>query len=217
VDIIWKQDLTQAFKKADDPFPIHKEPTIEIIDDLSILNSIQSLEVAFDIETTGLKPHADGHRIICASIADSPLHAFTFIIPDNRAGRQPLIDLLLSTKIGKIAHNMKFEHTWGKVRLKVEIQNWTWDTMIASHILENRPGITGLKFQTYVNFGIVDYASDVAYYLQTDEPNNSNAINRINSLLQKQGGKKQLLQYCGLDSIFEYRLAMKQREDILPF
>lgn len=217
VDIIWKQDLKQAFEKINNPFPIYKEPTIEIIDDLSILNSIQSLEVAFDIETTGLKPHADGHRIICASIADSPLHAFTFIIPDNRAGRQPLIDLLLSTKIGKIAHNMKFEHTWGKVRLKVEIQNWTWDTMIASHILDNRPGIAGLKFQTYINFGVVDYASDVAYYLQTNEPNNSNAINRINTLLQKQGGKKQLLQYCGLDSIFEYRLAMKQREDILPF
>jgi len=84
--------------------------------------------------------------------------------------------------------------------------------------MDNRPGITGLKFQTYVNFGIVDYASEIEPYLHASDDSNGNAINRIQELCNKPFGEAKLLKYCALDAIYEYRLAMLQQSEILlPF
>jgi len=90
--------------------PKYEDPDIEIIEDLSVLNSIKKGRIAFDYETTGIKPHATGHRIICASVADSSDHAFVFMMPSTRKERQPFIDLLKNPNVGKMAQNMKFEH-----------------------------------------------------------------------------------------------------------
>jgi len=119
-----------------------------------------------------------------------------------------------------MSHNMKFEETWSVVRLRQPVQNWGWDSMQAAHVLDNRTGVTGLKFQTYVNFGVVDYASEVAPYLRAKD-NNGNAINRIMELVEMPGGKEKLLEYCGLDAIYEHRLALIQQKvmnyNFLPF
>jgi len=214
--VIWLQDLKQAFKSIHRAFPKYVEPKIEIIEDLSVLDNIIT-EIAFDFETTGLKPHAPGHRIVCCGIATSENHAYVFMMPETKKERQPFIDVLTNKNIGKIAQNMKFEETWSVVRLKQSVQNWVWDTMLASHIFDNRAGTTNLKFQAYVNFGIVDYSSEIAPYLQAIDNKDGNALNRINELLAKPGGKEKLMKYCGLDSIYEFRLAMQQRSDLLPF
>lgn len=217
---VWKKDLINALAKlVDYKFPIYEEPQIEYLTDLSPLRRIKSgAIIAIDYETTGLKPHAVGHRIICASVADSPDHVYTFLIPKTKSEIQPFINLLRHPRIEKMAHNIKFEDTWSMVRLRQEVINWRWDSMQAAHILDNRPGITGLKFQAYVNFGIVDYSSDIAPYLQAVDNNNGNGINRIQELLKKPGGKDRLLKYCALDSALEYKLAMLQKSEILlPF
>jgi len=212
VKTIWEQDLKQAIEKAKEKFPEYVEPTIETITDLTVLNEIKS-DFAFDYETTGLKPHGKGHRIVCCSIATSENHAYTFMMPETRRERKAFIHLLANPHIGKIAQNMKFEDTWSR-RLGVEVQSWAWDTMIASHILDNRPGVTGLKFQVYVQFGIVDYASEVSSYFTTAD-RNANAINKIMELVSTAEGRNKLLQYCGLDSVYEYRLYKKQKDLIL--
>ena len=212
VKTIWEQDLKQAIEKAKEKFPEYVEPTIETITDLTVLNEIKS-DFAFDYETTGLKPHGKGHRIVCCSIATSENHAYTFMMPETRRERKAFIHLLANPHIGKIAQNMKFEDTWSR-RLGVEVQSWAWDTMIASHILDNRPGVTGLKFQVYVQFGIVDYASEVSSYFTTAD-RNANAINKIMELVSTAEGRNKLLLYCGLDSVYEYRLYKKQKDLIL--
>jgi uracil-DNA glycosylase family 4 len=227
-EVIWLQDLKQAFSLLEThtskagtffvhPFIKYKEPEIEIIEDLSVLDKIKSSEIAFDYETTGLKPHAEGHRIICASVADTEDHAYSFMMPETRKERAPLVRLLTNPNIGKVAQNMKFEHAWSQVRLRIEVAPWVWDTMLASHIFDNRPGVTGLKFQVFVQFGIVDYSSEIAPYLGAVDNKNGNAINKINQLLYKPGGKMRLLRYCGYDSVYELRLANKQRMNLLPF
>jgi len=215
-NLIWKQDLEQAFQLLTTPLPIYVEPVIDIIEDLSVLNNIK-YESAFDYETTGLKPHATGHRIVCASIADTENHAYVFLMPKTRREQKPFLDYLTDPNRKKIAQNMKFEHCWSKVRLGVDVEGWVWDTMIATHVFDNRPGICGLKFQVYIQFGIVDYDSEVSPYLGSVENNNANSINRIQELLKQRGGKEALCKYCGLDSIHELRLANKQRINILPF
>ena len=224
VDTIWKDDLKQAFElvagSRSVPFPVYKEPHVEFIADLSRLRKeIPSGSiVAFDYETTGLKPHATGHRVVCASVATSGDHAYTFFIPDRRKDVLPFIELLKDPTIGKMAHNMKFEEAWSSEIFLAPVQNWEWDSMLAAHLLDNRQGITGLKFQTFVNFGVVDYASEISPYLHSVDQKDGNAFNQIDKLLDLPGGREKLLMYCALDSIFEYKLAMVQRSEIiLPF
>jgi uracil-DNA glycosylase family 4 len=223
-ELIWKQDLEQAISKLNDPFPIFKEPTIEVITDLSVINkpgfaaskTWAMAQAAFDYETTGLKPHALGHQIVCASIADSEDHAYSFLMPKTKAARQPFIDFLANPKIAKIAQNMKYEDTWSAVKLRQPVIQWAWDTMLATHQLDNRQGVTGLKFQTYVQFGVVDYDSEVSPYLKAVDPKNANSINRILEFMEKSGGTEKVLKYCGYDSVFEYRLSEIQRKLITP-
>jgi len=221
-ETIWVDDLKQAIECLKTPFPVYQEPVIKIIKDLTLLNKIKAgSKIAFDYETTGLKPHAFGHRIVCCSVAVSANKVYVFMMPQKRVNQQPFIDIIENEGIRKIAANMKFEDNWTNVRLKTEVKGWLWDTMQAGHILDNRQGVTGLKFQTYVQFGVIDYASEVAPYLSSIDPKNGNSLNRIMELVKKQGGKELLMKYCGYDSINEFRLAEKQMNEIdeaqLPF
>lgn len=217
-EVIWLQDLRQMIDCVDTPLPVYKEPVIEIIQDLSILDTITNGRVAFDFETTGLKPHAIGHRIVCCAVADTPDHAWVFMIPETQSGRKPLVNLLANPNVGKCAHNMKFEEAWSVVRLNQSVENWLWDSMLAAHILDNRTGITGLKFQVYINFGVVDYASEIAPYLEGDDTN-ANSFNKVLDLIKTADGRHKLLTYCGYDAIYERRLAEQQMEliGVLPF
>ena len=221
VETIWREDLKRAIRMAKSPFPAFPTPDIHYIKDLSILRQFGGVpEVSFDYETTGLKPHAKGHRIVCASVAVDREKVFTFMMPNTRKERLPFIELLISNTIGKMAHNMKFEEIWTRNRLRVGIKNWQWDSMLAAHQLDNRPGITSLKFQVYINFGVVDYSSEITPFFKGTS-NGGNIINRINELLEKPGGKKKLLKYCALDSHYQFLLADRQKELIgfnyLPF
>ena len=220
--VIWEQDLTRAIHKIKEPFYVYKEPDIEIVKDLRVLDNIkEGTPIVPDFETTGKKLHAQGHKIVCASIADSPDHAYSFMIPKSRKEREPLYNLLTNPNIPKYGQNIKYEYECSMVYFRKEIVGWEWDTMLASHILDNRPGITGLKFQTYVRFGIVDYSSGIDPYLKSTSQKNANGINKILDLISIPGGEEKLLKYCGYDTIYEYRLAQFQQEiiksNILPF
>jgi hypothetical protein len=109
-----------------------------------------------------------------------------------------------------MAHNMKYEDTVTKILAGYNVKPWSWDSMQAAHILDNRPGISGLKFQTYVNFGVSGYDDEVSSYLSSDDTKDNNAINRVRELIAKPGGWDMLLKYCALDSYYEYKLAVKQ-------
>ena len=211
--VIWKQDLKEAFAKLNEPFLVHKKPTIKIITDLYELSHIKT-NIAFDYETTGIKPHAIGHRIVCCSIATSENYVYVFMMPKSKRERQPFINILEDESIGKIAQNMKYEDTWSMVRLRTKVKNWIWDTMQAAHILDNRVGITSLAFQVYVQFGIVDFKDETDVYLKSTKEKGGNAMNKIMELVAKPGGEKLLMTRCAYDSIYEYRLAMIQRKII---
>jgi uracil-DNA glycosylase family 4 len=225
-EVVWSNDLKQAFSLIetttyrDDvflshPFPVYKEPIIHITDNFSFLDKIKN-EIAFDFETTGLKCQGAGHRIVCCSVAISEDEVYVFMMPKTPKERKPFIDMLQDESIKKIAQNMKFEFVWSQVRLGVEVKGWIWDTMLLSHILDNREGITNLAFQTYVNFGIIDFKDDTQKFLEADKKN-ANSLNTIFELLKIPGGTEKILHRCALDSIFEYRLKKKQEMELLPF
>lgn len=213
---VWEQDIENALSYLDTDFPFYKEPTIRILeDDLSILTAIRPGDiVSIDYETTGLKPHDEGHRIVCISVAVNANLCYVFEMPKTRKALKPFLEVLTNPLIKKSAHNMKFEHTWSLIRLGVEIQNWFFDTMIAAHIIDNRQSITGLKFQTYVNFGIVNYNMEVEKWLQATDDKNANSKNRLLEYFATPMGKRETLKYCGKDTIHQYRLMLLQLQII---
>jgi len=216
---IFKRDLKHAVKQAFAEFPVYKDER-KLIKVLSEAEAIKELRyiyrigmtqdrpitAAIDYETTGLKPYAKGHRIVCMSICVRQSDAFCFMMTDALV---PYVQKILTCKgILKTAHNMKFEHMWSAEILGVEVKPWLHCSLIGAHVLDNREAITGLKFQAYANFGLEDYSSHIKPYL-IGESNNANSFNRIDEC-----DKNELMIYCGVDSLMQYRLALKQRKEL---
>jgi DNA polymerase len=216
---IWEQDLKPLADLVDKPVPRYKPPEMHFIEDLSILEKyMDAPKMAFDYETTGLKAKLKGHRIVSASCAFDEKDVYSFLMPKTKAELRPWFNLLTNKEIKKMAHNMRFEHQWTLHRYGVEVQNWYWDSMNAAHQLDNRSYITGLKFQTYVNFGVI-YGDEVLPFLRKNE-DDPRGFNRIHELLDQPGGTEKLLKYGAYDSHYEYRLANRQLLELdyeLPF
>lgn len=225
IETIWTQDVKKGLSMVDTPFPQFPDETKQIIfpkeSELPLILKELAMGaflpdpdlLILDIETTGRKPHAPGHRIISWSFCNTPNRVYSFRHPKDMENRRLLKKLLVS-KVGKGAHNIKFEHNWTQHLLGMEINNWVIDTQLAAHVLDNREDITSLKFQVYVNFGVVDYDSEVHPYLEAVNRKNANAKNKIEELIQTKVGLRKLLTYGGLDSIFEYKLAVKQMKQL---
>jgi len=166
--------------------------------------------IAMDIEATGLKPHATGHQIYSWSMSVSDGKVISFLAPPKGTKAYSLLaKILMSEKIGKIGHNIKFEDNWINILMNIPINNWVWDSMLAAHMLDNREGVTGLKFQTFVQFGVLDYSSHIEQYLKAKKAEGANGLNRIYEAPQKD-----LLLYGGLDSLFTWQLALQQMKEL---
>ena len=159
--------------------------------------------VAFDYETTGLKPERKEQHIYSVSFAWEGGCFATLVNEDSHAA---LSAFLLNTKISKIASNLKFETRWTKQKLGHDVVNWEHCTMLCAHYLDNREGITSIKFQSYIHFGIGDYDSHIKKFLIADTDNGLNQIEKA--------PVRELLIYNALDSILELRVAEKQMKQL---
>lgn len=216
--VIFDQDLHSAMVSLETPFPDYKDEReqVEIISDqrqlCNIFNNLLDWyhPFALDFETTGLKPHARGHAIVTASISIDDTSAWVWEVEKMGGKAKNLFkQILAAPHVPKRAHNVKFEDNWASVILDTEPQGWQWDSMIAAHLLDNRPGITGLKFQSYVQFGLLPYDEDIKYYLRSsDEDKKLYGGNAFNTI--RQAPRRDLMIYNGLDTILEFRLAELQ-------
>lgn len=158
--------------------------------------------VSFDYETTGLKPFLPAHKLICVSMAwDNRSIAFELNDKTIPAFKQFITD----KKCMKTAHNIQFEELWTRVKLGTRVAHWKQDTQLDAHILDNRTGNAGLKFQTYACFGVAGYDNEVDKYLEAPYPNDLNKITEL--------PMKTVLKYCALDSLYGLMLAKKQDEE----
>jgi len=220
VGTIWMRDLKRAVQMRNVPFPEYGDELdkVKILPDSGEVCRVlfEFLEAkkpfALDYETTGLKPdQIDVHSIPCMSICNSPDISYSFEYRHLKEfGIEPFQRLMQSEDCPKIAFNIPHEYRWTRAVFNVEPVNWLFDPMIATHVLDNRPGICSLKFQAYVNLGVVDYDSEVEAYLKSKDKKNANSVNKIHKLTETTFGMQKLLKYCGLDSLFTYRIAMKQ-------
>ena len=172
----------------------------DVIDGLREIDSMGGW-MAFDYETNCLKPEWPDSKIYSFAASNGSLTiAFLW-----RPGLEPYVSkFLLSKKTRKIASNLKFEERWSLKHLGHGVVNWGWDTMLASHCLDNRPGITSLKFQALVRMGWPVYNEHVEGYLAASR----GPFNRIHHI-----PREELLIYNGIDAFGEHRLARIQRRD----
>ena len=219
VEKVFEMDIQSAMTLIDKVVykPIMSESSgVEIVeDDKQLIDQLKKIYefcdlIAFDYETTGLKPHREGHEIVSCSIAASDARAISFMMPKKGTKAWSLFKrILIAEQIKKIAHNIKFENAWSLVRMGCEVKGWLWDSMLAAHVLDNREGITGLKFQALVRFGVLDYNSHIEPFLRGVDSKDANSFNRIHKV-----PKKDLLTYGGIDGMLEFRLAQLQMEEM---
>jgi uracil-DNA glycosylase family 4 len=161
--------------------------------------------VAFDFETTTLKPDSKKADIVCCSVCWKGKRTVSY--PWQGPAVRATLDLLWDKTIPKIGYNLKFEESWVLAKYGKGVRNWVWDGMQAAHTIDNRPGITGLKFQAFVRLGVDAYDDSVKAYFDTDrEGNKENRVREVPLTT--------LLQYCGMDSLLEYKIGMQQMEEL---
>jgi uracil-DNA glycosylase family 4 len=160
----------------------------------------RSEEIAFDYETDRLKPDHDDSQIVCCSVSDGK----TTIAYPWRGKAIQATKALLKSEVPKIAANVRFEHRWTYRHLKCQVNNWGWDTVLGAHLMDNRPDICSLKFQSYILLGQPDYDHHVEEMRKGEGGNGRNRMKEVEM--------KNLLEYCGLDSLLEKLVADTQRE-----
>lgn len=215
---LFTRDLKRAIATLKLPFIKQKnyEKYVKVLTDFkrveSLLNSVIRIKpkITFDYEATGLKPYRAGMKIVSIGLAVSSTKAFafpfnykTFWTKKELKIIQNLWKKILSDpEIKKTAHNLPFEHIWSKVRGGGVVKGWYWDTLLAQHIIDNRSKANGLKFQTFVRYGVRPYDAHIESFLKSDKSH----FNKI-----EKAPFKELLVYNGLDCIFTNMLKNDQQ------
>jgi uracil-DNA glycosylase len=210
LNLLFRRNLKKALlKKTDKPWKDipNYENEIDLIykssEVIKLLKDIKGDKVAFDYETNCIKPETPGAEIVCCSICIDGKKTFSF--PWNNSIIEPFIDFLKSP-VKKISGNLKFEERWSRYLLKTKVNNWYWDTVLAGHILNNATGVTSVKFQSFVRLGLPPYNEHIEPYLELTKKGKLNRIREINI--------NDLLLYCGIDSLVEYKLMELQRKEM---
>lgn len=212
---LWKKHLEAAFSLEGRPWkklPDYASRVRRVLDPREAARELARLArgerpVAFDYETDRLKPdHPEAHIVCCSASDGETTIAYPWVGKAVQATRD-----FLRSPVPKIAQNMKFEERWTRTHLGCRVRNWTFDTMVAAHVLDNRPGIAGLKFQAFALLGQESYDDRVKPYLKS--AGGGNAPNRLPEVV-REGGLNGLLLYCGLDSLLEWEIAQIQAKKL---
>jgi uracil-DNA glycosylase family 4 len=211
-ETLWKKHLKAAFELRGRPWnkiPDYESKVDVIYEEEEATEEIYQFfvrknPISFDFETNMLKAdHEDGF-LYCCSMSDGKK---TIAYPMT-AQTEAATASLLKSKVPKMGWNLKFEEAWAREKLGVRVKNWVWDGMVAAHLLDCRDGITGLKFQSFVRLGVEPYEEKMKEYLKSFDKGGY-VPNKI-----KQAGLRSTLIYCGLDSLFEYKVGRMQMKEM---
>lgn len=174
--------------------------------------------VAFDYETTGLKPQKNGHRITTAAVAwyrEGKPFAVAFPFFMDKVFRALWRKLMTTESIGKVAHNNSFEDTWTFWRANMEgippywVKGWKGDTCLQAHCLSNRAP-TGLKWEVAWRYGVFGYDMAVEPYIKSPKADGANGFNRMGQVTPSI-----VLPYNAQDALYSLVIHTQQRDEML--
>ena len=166
---------------------------------LRLRDTLKGSSFTWDLEANCLKPETEGSEIISCAVCDDK---GTFAFPWTGVTLDVMAKLLKSSRIKKIAANVKFEHRWILRKCQFAVKGWYFDTMLGAHVLDNRPKITSVKFQSFVLLGQPSYNDQIEPYLKSK---GKVGLNRIRQL-----DLKDVLVYNGMDAKVEEEIAKVQ-------
>lgn len=150
--------------------------------------------IAIDYETTGLKPQAEGHRILCAAVAPSCNKSLSFPLLDGVSDL--FCDVLQDSRIEKIAHNASFELMWSAV-CAAPVRGKVWDTCLLAHLDDCRRGVAALDTQAYLRFGVPPWDTVEEFKRSVDKDKGANAFNKLDQVQLRQ-----LMTYNAIDALY---------------
>lgn len=215
----FKRDLKRLNLCLNKPFTegFDYESYVTILQDFkrvkSVLKRVLKLKptISFDYETTGLKPHRNGQKIVSIAFSVSSKKAFAFpfdfksfwTIEELSEIKELWKQILKDKEIKKINHNSKYEDNWSAIQIGTRVKNIHWDAMLCQKILDNRAASTGLKFQTFIRYGVRPYDKIISPYLKSK----NGEFNTV-----EKAPLKDLLLYNGLDCIYTHMLFKDQKK-----
>jgi uracil-DNA glycosylase family 4 len=173
----------------------------EMVDLFEYLN--EAKEVALDYETTNLNPYDDLFEIVTMQFGIAKdawvLHEDLWLGNESIWNQicEFMSDWLTNPDILKIIQNAKFEDLCSRYVFGVKKIVNTFCTMLATHVIDERPGTKSLDFQNLVRFGIPPYDDTIKSFLKPKEKDI--VVNTI-----RKAKKEDLIQYGGLDVITTY-------------
>lgn len=213
---IFAEGIADAVGKAGIPVPPKPPDNIHLytnprdaerfLENLHCQAVLDGFEVGFDYETTGIKPNAPGHKIVCASVGWLDQCAAFPMFPDF-GFRLAWKRLLMDPQVDKGAHNAQFEATWTHHYLGYWPEGWAFDTCIDAHVICNTKPVN-LKFETYTRLGILGYDSQIDKYLKAKDKG-GNEFNTV-----EDAPLDLLLKYCALDSRYMMEIRKQQIQDL---
>jgi DNA polymerase len=211
--INFNKHITQALRldeKPWNPVPDYRKEITLIREPKKAANQIRKMielggPVAFDYETDRIKPDSDDSRIVTCSVCWKGKRTIAY--PWHGEAITATKELLRSP-LPKIGCNLKFEDRWTRKHMGHRVRNWYWDTMLAAHVIDGRPGVTSIKFQSFVLLGQDSYDGHIKQFFQSVKGEERNQIDLVDV--------DDLLLYNGLDSLLQYKVAMKQM-DLLEY
>lgn len=210
VQRIWNEHIEKAVELEGRPWQIVPDfrKTVEVIMDpkeaakkLRIMACFNQ-PLSFDYECNMLKPDHPDARIVCVAFSsEKTTIAFPWMGEAIEAVKQ-----VLQSNCPKWGWNIKMEDRWTWRKLGIRVKNFQYCGMTGTHVLDNRSGITSLKFQSFVRVGQDVYNTHIESMLEADGGNLENQIKRISL--------KDLLIYCGMDALLEHYICGLQRKEL---
>jgi uracil-DNA glycosylase family 4 len=212
LEMLVQQDIEEAMSFDSRPWksvPEFQTQVETIYDDLTAAREMSAIvdegrAIAFDYEANMLKPDNSKSKIVCCSVSNGRK---TIAFPWHGKAIEAMRKLV-RCKLPKIASNMKYEDRWTRAKLGVSVRNWKLDTMLASHVIDNRPNINSIKFQAFVHLGQEPYDDHIKPYLKTKKGGGYEP-NRIEEV-----DMRDLMVYCGMDSLLEWKVAKIHKEEL---
>ena len=213
---VLKEGIRDAYRKCKEPIPVRPESTIKphVLNEADALvfleKNYQYLKnnpdaiLTFDLETNMIKAYNNNARVYSiAVLADKSLGSAAFRC--TPATKEAFVKLFtLRPKVN--GANVKFDFVWNVVKLGMNPADFKiyFDTVLMAHLLDNRDGITSLKFNTYRFFGIT-YESEAHKYFESD--GGCNSENKI-----FEAPEHTILYYNALDVIYTDAVMQEQEK-----
>ena len=207
-----KNDLPELENPYDNVVPLTEFDQVKKLFK-RITKNYEGNHYAFDYESTGLNPRTGKHKITSMSICDGkksyafPVEYQSYWEKDDLKQIKKMIRSFLNNKdIFKIAHGSNFEYLWSRYKLKADDVYIHWCTRTMQHLVDTRAGVTGLKTQCFLRWGIYGFEDDAGKFIKSKGDEVFNKMDKMP--LPKQ------LMYVGCDSWLAHKLFREQQEEL---